>query len=189
VFPNLTHVVADSDEVGCTASVAINFVKTLAVGDTSCSANIREVRTVPRFVRLSSGALPVTADAGNAASDAQRRIASVAVEVAGDMIARYWASYGTTGAGLRGGTFSYVSTSVGYRWTLDAVRWTEDIAVSGTLDWNFNNNMMAADFVLDQDGSRIGSVKVRWNDADVHAVATVVGKIQGAVVNGERVAP
>jgi hypothetical protein len=52
-----------------------------------------------------------------------------------------------------------------------------------------NNNKMSADFVLDQNGSRVGSVKVHWNDADVHAVATVTGKIQGAVLNGERVAP
>ena len=189
VVPNLTHVVAGSDYLGCTSSIALKFVETLVVGDTSCVSNVRAVRTVPRFVRRSSGADPVDPVAGNTASVAQRRLAAAAVEAAGDVLARYWASVGTTGAGLRGGQFSYSSTASGYRFALDGVRWSEDVAVSGTVNWNTTSGAVTAAVTLDQGGSRVGSLKIRWNDADLHAVAAVGGTIEGATLKGRRVAP
>lgn len=66
VVPNLTHVVAGSDFIGCTSSIVLNFVANLAPGDTRCIVKVRPVRTVPQFVRRSespsrarfSGTLP-----------------------------------------------------------------------------------------------------------------------------------
>jgi pimeloyl-ACP methyl ester carboxylesterase len=189
VVPNLTHVVAGSDLIACTSSIVHRFVKSLAPGDTACIANVRPVRTVPVFTRVSSGLAPVEALAGNAATVAQRRIAAAGLEAVGDVLARYWASVGTTGRGLRGGQFSYSGTATGYDFVLDGVRWTEDVAVSGVVSWNTVNNGVTANVTLSQAGSHVGTLRVNWNDADINAIAALEGKILGRTLEARRIAP
>ncbi len=189
IVPNLTHVVADSDYIGCTLSIVDRFVKNLATGDTSCTAGVRPIRTVPLFARNSSDLAPVTALTGNAANAAQRRIAASALEAVGDVLARYWASLGTTGSGLRGGQFTYSGTATGYLFVLDSVRYTSDVAVSGKVKWNTSTGAVSADVTLTRAGTSIGSLKMAWSDADIDAIASVEGKIQNQAVEASRVAP
>jgi pimeloyl-ACP methyl ester carboxylesterase len=189
VVPNLTHVVAGGDLVGCTSSIVLQFVRNLAVGDTRCTARVRAVRTLPKFARYASTLTPIAALAGNKASAGQRRIAAAALETAGDAIAQWYATWGTELRGLRKGTFSYVETANGYEFTLHNDRWTEDVAVSGTVSWNTGTNVVKAAITLSSDAGSSGTLDLRWNDADVNAIATIKGTIDGVAVNGQRIAP
>ena len=189
IVPNLTHVVAGGDLVGCTSSIVLQFVRNLAVGDTRCTARVRAVRTLPKFARYASNLAPIAALAGNKASAGQRRIAAAALETAGDAIAQWYATWGTELRGLRKGTFSYVETANGYEFTLHNDRWTEDVAVSGTVSWNTNTNVVKAAITLSSDAGSSGTLDLRWNDADVNAIATIKGTIDGVAVNGQRIAP
>jgi hypothetical protein len=42
---------------------------------------------------------------------------------------------------------------------------------------------------IDNATGRLGALQVRWNDAAINAVASVTGKIQGATLIAERIAP
>ena len=189
VVPNLGHVVSGSDYIGCTSSIVERFVKTLSPGDTSCTAGVRPIRTVPLFARSASDLAPVTALAGNAATAAQRRIAASALEAVGDVLARYWASLGTSGSGLRGGQFTYSGTATGYVFDLNSVRYTRDIAVSGRVKWNTSSGAVSAAVTLVRDGASIGTLKMSWSDADINAIASIEGQIHGRAVEASRIAP
>jgi hypothetical protein len=189
IVPNLGHVVADGDFVGCTLGIVERFVKQLSPGDTSCVNRVRPVRTVPRFARRASELVPLVARAGDKTSDAQRRIAAAALETVGDVIARYYVTLNSMDSGLRGGRYTYSATDVGYDWTLHSVRWTEDVAVSGTVSWDMVSNMITADLMLNGAGKVLGRVTINWDDAKINSVAVVTGTIEGSTLNAKRIAP
>ncbi len=182
VVPNLGHVVADADFVGCTLGIVQSFVKNLSSGNTGCVRDVRPVRTVPKFAR--TAALP-----GDKTSPAQRRIAAAALETVGDVIARYYVTFNFVDAGLLGGSYSYYATDVGNSWDLRNVQWTEDVAVTGAISWDMSSAAISGEVTLKQAGKTCGTVSIRWNDADINAVASVTGKIQGRTLNARRIAP
>jgi hypothetical protein len=189
ILPNLPHVVAGTDEVGCASSIVLNFVRTLAPGDTGCTGRVRPIRTVPGFVRRSADVAPLQTDAGNHATEQDLRSAAAAVEAVGDAFARYWVNYTGAGAGLRGGTFSYASSTTGYSFVLDRVRWTDDVAVSGTIDWNTDTSNVTSEVTLRQGGKQIGALSLRWTNAAADAVVTVTGRLHGEKLSAHRMAP
>jgi len=189
VVPNLGHVVADADFVGCTLGIVQRFVKTLSPGNTQCVQKVRPVRTVPKFAQTAAELAPLTAAAGDKTTAGQRRIAAAVLETVGDVIARYYVTFNAVDSGLRGGRYTYAATAVGYDWILQGVRWTQDVAVSGTVSWDQSTNLITANVTLQNAGKLLGSMNVRWNDADINAVATVTGTIQGATLNARRIAP
>jgi hypothetical protein len=189
VVPNLGHVVADGDFVGCTLGIVQRFVKNLAPGNTNCVQKVRPVRTVPKFAADAADLSPLTARAGNKASDAQRRIAAAGLEAVGDVIARYYVTYNYVGSGLRGGTFTYDASDVGYDFNLKGVRFSQDVAVSGTVSWDQSSNIITAQVTLKSAGQSVGALSISWNDANINAIASVSGTIQGAALNAERIAP
>lgn len=189
VVPNLTHVVAGGDLVGCTSSIVTKFVQNLAVGDTSCKSKIRPVRTLLKFSRYSKNLAPIAAVTGNKATDSQRRVAAAALETAGDVVAQWYATWGSHLRGLRNGTFTYIGTSTGYKFTLNNDRWAQDVAVSGTVTWNTDTNIVTAAVTFVSDAGSKGTLNLRWNDADINAIATIQGTIDGVAVKGQRIAP
>jgi pimeloyl-ACP methyl ester carboxylesterase len=189
VVPNLGHVVTESDEIGCPLGIVERFVRNLAPGDTSCVYNVRPVRTVPQFAKRATELTPLTAKRGDKTTDAQRRIAAAGLEAIGDVIARYYVTFNYVDSGLRGGRLSYFATDTGYDFTLQKFRWTEDIAVSGTVSWNQVNNIITADVALTTAKKRVGTIRVRWNDSDISAMARVTGEIEGKTLVAERIAP
>ena len=189
IVPNLTHVVAYGDLIGCTLGIVERFVTTLAPGDTSCTRAVRPVRTVPRFVKRSHDLTPLPAMAGDATNDEQRRIAAAGLEAIGDALARYWSSYDLAGKGLRGGRYRYSYSDTGLDFRLSGFRWTEDVSVTGTIAWNTDTSLITATINLSRDGIAVGSMNARWNDAGVNAIATVTGMIQGATLKASRIAP
>lgn len=189
VVPNLGHVVTDGDEIGCTLGIVHRFVTNLSPGDTTCVNMVRPVRTVPLFARLASELAPLEALKGNQANDAQRRIAASGLEAVGDVIARWFVTYNDFDIGLRGGKFTYTTSSKAYVFTLTNLKWTEDVAVSGTVTWDLVSNVITAQVTLNRGGAQIGALQIRWNDADINAMASVTGEIQGATLLAQRVAP
>jgi pimeloyl-ACP methyl ester carboxylesterase len=189
VVPNLGHVVADTDVIGCTAGIVRRFVNTLSTGSTGCIQKVRPVRTVPKFARTAAELAPLTALPGDKTTDAQRRMAAAALETVGDVIARYYVTYNFVDSGLRGGRYSYAGTAVGYDFDLQAVRWTQDVAVSGTVSWNQATSIISAHVAFSHAGKASGVLNMRWNDAQANAIASVTGKISGATLNAKRIAP
>ena len=122
-------------------------------------------------------------------SDAQRRIAAAGLEAVGDIIARYYVTYNYVGSGLRGGKFTYDASDVGYDFNLKGVRFTQDIAVSGTVSWDQSTNIITAQVTLKSAGQSVGALAISWNDANINAIASVSGTVQGAALNAERIAP
>lgn len=196
---NLTHITAMTDQAvfvppkggdatGCVAPIVRNFVKSGGdAGDTSCTQKIRPIRTVPAFATQTAAVAPAKATAGNAATEADLRLASAAAETAGDVLARYFLAGSGSGAGLRGGSFSFEAFDAGYVFTLDQVRWTEDLAVSGTVRWNQETGAVTAELTLA--GAGTGTVGLAWNDRETDAVAKVTGTIGGRKLAAERIAP
>jgi pimeloyl-ACP methyl ester carboxylesterase len=196
---NLTHITAITDQAifvppmggdatGCVAPIVLNFVRSGGeAGDTSCTQRIRPIRTVPAFATKAADVAPAKADTGNAATEAELRLAAAAAETAGDVLARYFVNAGGSGVGLRGGSFSLAGFDAGFAFTLDHVRWAEDLAVSGTLRWNQSTGDITADLTLD--GAATGTVALAWNDRDTDAVARLTGTIGGHALVAERLAP
>lgn len=96
-------------------------------------------------------------------------------------------TYNWVDSGLRGGMMTYHATDSGYAFELDEFKWTDDVAVSGTVSWNQISNLVTAQVTLKSADSEVGALQIRWNDADINAVASVTGEIQGAIA--ERIAP
>jgi pimeloyl-ACP methyl ester carboxylesterase len=189
IIPNLPHVVAGGDLIGCTSSIVLRFVQQLVPGDTGCTKDVRAARTVPLFARLAHELTPLDPLAGDRSTDEQRRLAAAGLETTGDVIAQWYATVGSHLRGLRGGTFSYAETANGYNFKLKELRWTEDVAVSGTVVWNMKTNIVTAQVDVVAAGGQAGTLNMRWDDADFHAIATVQGQINGAVIRARGVAP
>ncbi len=155
VVPNLTHVVADADEIGCTLGLVQHFIDKLTPGDTGCIQRVRAVRTVPRFARSYRELAPLD----------------------------------SAGTGLRGGQFQYSSTNTGLSFKLTRYQFTDDVAVSGRIAWNFNTSVITATVDLWSGGRTVGTLNIRWTDSAQDAIATVTGSLGGLALRAHRIAP
>ena len=156
-FPRARHVViANSFHVNalpharsdCGAILVRRFVERLETGDEGCAAAVPAVRLVPRFTRHLRELPAARALAGNAAGEDQLRAVSAALLTSADVIARAEENGAGAGVGLRGGTFTVREAPHGYRLSLREVRWTEDAAVSGRIDWPRRSGVVHADLEL-----------------------------------------
>lgn len=119
----------------CGALLVRRFMETLSTGDESCAAAVPPVRLVPRFARRARDLPPAQGTAGSQATAAELRVVTAALLTAKDAIVRAIADGEGSGVGLRGGTFTATSSHGGYRLVLRSLRWTEDVKVSGNIDW------------------------------------------------------
>ncbi|MEW6059778.1 MAG: alpha/beta fold hydrolase [Actinomycetota bacterium] len=166
---NMTHVSALGDRRRCASRIVLRFVRTLSAGDTSCAADYPEIRAVDEFARR--------ADAIGVGSRA-RRTALVVANTVADVIARWSGMGGSSGVGLRGGTFT-TSGYVSVQWSLSRVRWVRDIAVSGTASWDRRTGAIRADVTFTGTGAPAGRLRLAWNDFDSLAQASVRGRLNG----------
>jgi pimeloyl-ACP methyl ester carboxylesterase len=190
IIANSFHVDALEDVDDCTQEIVRNFVITLQVGDTSCAANVKPVRLVPKFVQQAADATPAIARDGNTATTAQLAQVSAAVQTAGDVLARWNINYTGTGLGLRGGnwTFSQPASFIS-NFTMTGVKWTNDLAVTGTAKWNFNNGAIHADVTFTDADGEPATLNMRWYDRDHDAVATLSGTIGSNTIKATMPAP
>lgn len=166
---NMTHVSALGDLRGCASAIVLRFVRTQDPGDTSCAANYPPVRTVGRF--------PLVA-AGVEASSTARRAGIVAAATVADVMARWWNMGGTSGVGLRGGSFQ----THGYReprFHFASTRWVEDVAVTGVASWDRPSGRVVAVLELSGPGLPTSTLRLRWNTFHPLRPALVIGTVGG----------
>ena len=175
---------------GCAVGIVRHFIATLDPGDTGCASEVPPVRLVPRFVRHADEADPAVADGGNAASAGALRLASAAVQTIGDVVVRVAGNSSGHGVGLRGGAFKVVQSGTSRRITLEAVRWTEDLAVSGTIEETGDAEGTVRAKVTIEGPDRVGgAIDSEWPDRRPDATARIEGTIGGRHVNAHMAAP
>lgn len=177
------------DLAGCVGPIVRRFIASGGqAGDTSCAERVRPVRAVAVFAQHWAQTPPATPQAGNRAPAASLALASAAAETVGDALARYFVTQSGTGGGLRGGQFHLLPTANGYRLTLSALRWADDLAVSGRIDWNQQSGGISAAITL-QAPPHQGSLRIDWNDRQSVAQADITGSIDGLRLHASRIAP
>jgi pimeloyl-ACP methyl ester carboxylesterase len=196
-FPHARHVViANSFHVNalpharseCAAVLVRRFMESLAAGDESCASAVPPVRLVPRFARAAHELAPARASAGNRAAEEALRVVSAALLTAEDVIVRAAENGAGPGAGLRGGSFAVQAAGGGYLLTLRAVRWTQDVAVSGRIDSPGRSGVVHAALELQAPGGS-GTLELEWPEGVSAAHATARGSLGGRVVAAEGSAP
>jgi pimeloyl-ACP methyl ester carboxylesterase len=142
-FPHARHIVmANSFHVNalprarseCAATLVRRFMSDLEAGDDRCAAAIPPVPLVPRFARHAQELEPATALAGHEAGTDGLRVVSAVLLTCEDVITRAMENGAAPEVGLRCGSFTVVERGSDWHITLQDVRWTEDLAVSGRLD-------------------------------------------------------
>jgi pimeloyl-ACP methyl ester carboxylesterase len=189
IVGNSFHVDALGDVDDCAAAIVRRFVATLAAGDTACLARVKPLRLPPGFHRRAADLPPATPLPGNAALPGDLATAAAAVQTAGDALARWWLIGSGDDAGLRGGTFAIDQAEGTVTVTLRAVRWTEDLAVSGRLTWDQASGAVRGRLDLAAAGGMRGRLEVRWDDRATDAIATLSGTIGGRAVAATTFAP
>jgi pimeloyl-ACP methyl ester carboxylesterase len=185
---NSFHVDAVGDTDGCASVILRRFVTTLDPGDTSCTARIKPLRLPPAFPRHAIDTPAATPLAGNAVTQADLAVAAAAVQTAGDALARWWLAAGRS-PGLRGGSFTAEQHGSVVAVTLQALRWTEDLAVSGRVTWDQATGAVRAELTLASDDQRHGTLDARWNDRATDARATIAGTYDARRVAATTPAP
>ena len=174
----------------CAARLARRFIEFLSPGDTACAAKVPPLRLVPRFAVHALQLEPASAVSGNRADAAQLRWVRAAVMTAGDVLARLGGNSAGQGVGLRGGTFRIVSDDSISHITLDHVRWTEDLAVSGKIEkpMSRSGTVRAALHLAAADGLD-GDLTVEWPEGVADSNAGIRGTLGGAAVRARTAAP
>jgi hypothetical protein len=117
----------------------------------------------------------------------------VAAEAVADVIDRWYAVALYTGVGLRGGTFSFSSTSLlpfprnVWRIRLNGSRFTKDLAVTG--GGTVPRGAGTARVSLRLSGVASGRVVLRWSTRAPQARARITGTINGRTVELATPAP
>jgi pimeloyl-ACP methyl ester carboxylesterase len=176
LVPNTLHVSGLLDDVGCATGIVDAFIVAPAsVGhiDTSCLARVPERHTAGDDIVHAASARAATPGSGNDAAANALRLATVAVDTVGDVVAQDAYVDDGTGIGLRGGTFTAVGTKT-RSIALRGIRFASDAPVDGSVQWVRDRRSVVAHVtVTGPDGTL--SVDIAWNGLVPHAPATVTG--------------
>jgi len=190
LVPNGFHVNAlPHSRSACPATVVRHFIETLEPGDTRCVDSVPEVRMLPQFALHAGDLEPARALTGNAAGDDLLRIARAAVLTVGDAIARVDSNTTGSGVGLRGGTFKLAAAGPGDSLTLVDLRWTQDVAVSGTVTLPGRVGEARSDLTLVGPGGLTGMLAIRWQEGIARSRAQIRGRLGSSTVVAETGAP
>jgi len=176
----------------CAADIARRFVTRLDPGDTSCIASVPVLRLAADFAAGVAQVDPAAAQPGNAANEPALRCANAALQTAGDVVSRLHSNASGHGVGLRGGTFTIQKSTdqMTVRVRLNAVRWTNDLAISGEIDWGGQRSHVSAHLTFNQKGPcGAGDLKAYWPQIAANARAVVAGRIGQSTVQAETGAP
>jgi hypothetical protein len=173
----------------CGAELVRRFIAALDPGDIGCASAVPPVRLAPPFARHWVEVEPARAVAGNAADTAALRKAAAALDAAGDLFGRVAANASGHGVGLRGGRFEVRDTPTGRHVDLIAVRWTEDLEVSGTLDLPPRSGEAAVTLEFKAADGVVGRLTARWPEGGVDAHAHLEGQVDGVALAADMPAP
>jgi len=196
-FPHSNHlIVANSFHVNalpharsaCAARVVRRFMDTLATGDERCAADVPPVRLVPRFARTARELDAARATAGNEARDTELRVVSAVLLTAEDAIVRAAENGPGAGLGLRAGGFEAMSRAGGLHIRMSEARWTEDVAVSGSIDYPGRSGLVRARLTVTGTPAR-GTLELEWREGANAPRASVRGTLNARRVMAEAPAP
>jgi pimeloyl-ACP methyl ester carboxylesterase len=201
-FAHVRHiVVANSFHVNalqharseCAATLVRRFMSQLDAGDDRCAGAIPPVPLVPRFARRLHELAPARARPGNEGDEEALRAVSAALFTCADVISRAAENGAGPGIGLRGGEFTAAKQDEGYELSLHDVRWTEDLAASGRIEWPGRRGVVRADLeVRSPEASspeESGRLELSWPEGASDARASVRGTLAGKVIVAEAPAP
>jgi pimeloyl-ACP methyl ester carboxylesterase len=197
-FPRGHHVViANSFHVNalpharsnCAAGLVRQFIEQLEIGDEGCAAAVAPVPLVSRFARHVRELDAAHALAGNQVGVAQLRAVTAALATCEDAIVRAEENGPGTGIGLRGGTFIAVAAPSGYRLLLRHLHWTEDMSVSGSIDWPGPSGLVRAELEVRGPQDAHGKLRLRWPEGVGDGVAMADGTLGGRPVVAAAPAP
>jgi pimeloyl-ACP methyl ester carboxylesterase len=182
----------------CAADITRRFLATLAPGDLGCLDRGAPLRLVPAFARSVDELTPVAARRGNQADVDRRKIAQAALQTLGDVLARVDQNVTGSGKGLRGGAFRLVEDRAGRplqraatrRVTLDQVRWTLDLVVSGVLERAPGPfAAIRARLRIERPGGLAGALRIAWREGAAAPIAQIDGVIGGEMLAALAPAP
>jgi pimeloyl-ACP methyl ester carboxylesterase len=171
----------------CAAGIVRRFVDTLEVGNTACAEEVPPIRLVARFARHLTELDAALARPGNRGDARLLQAAGAAASTVGDVLARLESNSSGEARGLRGGSFRIVRDANSAHLTLDHVRWTEDLAVSGTVESAAAGEVRALLQLEGPDGCS-GRLTIRWREG-ANAIARITGELGGAPVVAQTMAP
>ena len=174
----------------CAADIARRFIATLAPGDLGCLGRTAPLRLVPAFARHVDDLSPAAARPGNQADTGRLKIAQAALQTIGDVLARVEQNSTGIGKGLRGGGFRVVQHGANRHVSLDQVRWTEDLAVSGALERSPGPFAgIRARLKIAGLGGLDGTLRIGWHEGVPAPLARIDGVIGGQVLAAVAPAP
>jgi len=173
----------------CGALLVRRFFAALSTEDDSCASQVPPVRLVPRFARYLRELEAAEPRPGNLADRQGLQAVSAALLTCEDAIARARASGAGQGVGLRGGMITVSAEAQGYRLVLHGVRWTEDLAVSGSIDWPGRSGTVRASVTLDGPRAARGRLELQWPEDVPRGRASASGTLGGRAVAAEAPAP
>jgi pimeloyl-ACP methyl ester carboxylesterase len=188
IVANSFHVVAVDDYNDCATQIVRRFVSALDTGDTSCASNVTPVRLTPIFVKHAADAIAAAPGNGNTATTRDLSLASTAAQTAADVLIRWNINYGGKGRGLRGGTWTYTQPDLIAHYTLTGTRWSDDLAVSGHVDWDQHNGAIHAELTYTSKGEN-AKLTADWNDRDHQGNAVLSGTVGGRTIHASMPAP
>ena len=191
---NSTHVVGEGETV-CGSALIQAFVarpQDLDTIDSSCAAAVPAIHAVGVYPDSLSAEPPITPSPGSNASSTDLRLASAAVETAGDALARFEATEASTDHGLNGG--SVTASKGGSTLTLGHDQLIPGIAVSGTVTLTpapiaDDGEVAVATLTVSGAGIHAASFTATWSTSGAGAPAEVAGSVEGVSVKGTRPAP
>ena len=179
---NGTHVMAVSDFGRCASNIAVRFVATKSAGDTRCASKYNEVPLLEAFPRTSPMPRP-----HRRARACNRRCSTGG--------SRPWRRTRSARC-CRGGSPTTTATGVGFaadasRYTgersrefkLQELRFVDDVAVSGTLNWDRTTGWIDATVTVAGPHGESGQLQLHWNDWEPTRQRRVQGQIGGRPVD------
>jgi pimeloyl-ACP methyl ester carboxylesterase len=186
IVANTGHVTALDDFGGCAAGIVRRFTQTKIV-DAQCASQVPALHLVPAFSLTVKEVAPATPLSGNAAPVKERRAAADAVLAAADVLARSYEFGFTSGLGLRGGMYKAKPANAHDPATLAQIRWTNDLAVSGTADLDVRRAHATAH--LELTGASTGTLDATWPTLGSSALAVLDGTVDGYPLHATMPAP
>ncbi len=186
IVANTGHVTALDDFDGCASSIVRRFGRTGKVV-AQCAARVPALHLVPAFSRTLDEVDPANPSRGNHAPTEELRAAAAALLAAADVLARSYEFGFSSGSGLRGGTYTANPKNATDHATLSGVRWTKDLAVSGTAD--FDARSASAHAHLTVSGAASGNLDATWPSVGSSAAAQISGTIDGYRLEATMPAP
>jgi len=174
----------------CAADLVRHFFKTGETGDTHCTGDVPPLRLVAQFARSAGELRPATPASGNRVGVPGLKVANAVLQTLADALVRVDESASGSAVGLRGGNLRVIQHGPKQRVSLYDLRWTDDVAVSGSFDLPpGRNRLVIANLTVRGPDALHGEMRVTWLDGDSAPQAQLRGSLNGEALVASAPAP